>query len=463
MPKIQIAPIILLPTPQACWDYGLEREASIDIPVLSSTSPFKFLKGVQFDTKLFKLSENKALLNKVFNIFGDVTDSIVDEVILEALWEEDVASRPEYQVVRKVTEGGIVVPFLKQGINFGNFSVNLINQAIGNVTLKIAPNWQDSLNFSQSHTWGKPDDIISQLTSQGSAAFQRLTRTINTAQRGAGVSATEAFQDYIDRYQGTNRQKITIPFTLFTRNNFIRDIFLPIMYINYVSSPNTTTEGIGESAEKSLMDFARAVADSSFLPDLVTKQAAAALKAPKSELLNSVDAILKRVGVRFFHGQPPRKFRVSHSSKMFKMKAAVIESFSYNFKGPWVKKEYSGLVGTFGGTIGDQIDRQFGDVYTKNFKFLDYTYPLQCECTLELRETEPWYANDWLDLVSDRIGMSEAVEISLNSSVGGTLGQRIAASAAASIPGVLPDIRRSPNGNNWVPPGETITGIPGLF
>lgn len=470
--SFSLFPTVLLPTPEACWDYGLEREATVDIPLLGSLSPFKFLKGAQFDTKLFKLSEAKALIGQLTgSLFGDEAKSITEEVVLVAQWDEDTTRRPSFGTTLNSAENGILTPSL---ISYsGGPLAELVQQVsnfLGNPVIKIAPNWQDNLSFNQSHTWGKPDDIFSTLGQQGISLLQRATRVINTGTRAAGGGATEAFTDFIDRYQGSNKPKISIPFTLFTRNNFERDILFPLIMLNYMSYPysNSRGNGIKDAANQSaegLVNVMRTITGEKspiqFLFDQETKNQLTNVDT----VAQAFEDVANRVGARFFLGAPPRKFTVNHTAGLFKLKAGVVESFTYNFKGPWVKKEYTGLAGIINSPITDQIDRQIGDAYSKNFSFPpdNHTYPIQCECTLEIRDTEPWFAHDWIDLMTQRLSFQRALEITVSQGVGGTIGQQIAAGAASSLPGVLPDIRRQPNANNWVPPGETFSGIPGLF
>ena len=459
---MQISPIIVLPTAQACWDYGLEREASVDIPLLGSLSPYRFLKGAQFDSKAFKISEAKALGGEITkSIFGPVTKSIVDEVVLQTIWNSDSRNRPEYRVTPRVTDGGLRSYVLQKFPSMWASLQGLLDFAdalLGKITIKIAPNWQDSLNFNQSHTWGKPDDFISQGLQQIGMGAERLTRLISSLQRGGGGASSEAFTDYIDRYQGTQKQKITIPFTLFTRNNFERDIYLPLMYLNYITYPYGTN-GVDQATQQ-MQSFAKTLVNSKTIAEFLSEQQR---NEANQQIDNSGEFIrdaLNQIGVRFYYGQPPNQFIVTHSSGLFKMKKAVVESFNYNFKGPWVKKKYTGAGGIFGADLADRI---VGDAYLKNFNFLDHVYPTQCECTLELRETEPWYANDWIDLIRERIGIEKAIKISIQSSTAASAGAGIAAAALSSGPGILPDLRKEPNGNNWVPPGESVSGISGLI
>lgn len=447
---------ILLPTPQACFDYGLERQASPQIPVLSSLSPFSFLKGAQFESKLFKISEAKALISSVTNLFADATKTNVDEITLTALKDYDTDQRPEFQTVRRTTDGGN-----KVYQQTANRELDIILPIERRSLIQIAANWKDGYNFSQSHTWGKPDDILTTFVEGGASLFRRTTRQINAATRIGNRSSTEAFQDMIDRYQGSSKPTISIPFTLFTRNNFERDIFIPIMLLNFLSYPSASQDGIGTATKEFTENLIGLVDDADETIPFLTRFTNWLKQQDIGGVTQSIDGKLERMGIRFYLGQPPPKFKVEHSSNIFKIKKGVIESFTYNFKGPWVRKEYRGLAGTFAGAVGSQIDRQFGDAYTKNFSLLNQTYPLTCECVLTIRETEPWFSDNWLELIREEIDFETAIDLIANQEISRL--ERIAGAAASSLPGVLPNVRRTPNGNNWVPPGETFTGVSGFL
>jgi hypothetical protein len=454
---------LYLPSVNACWDYGLQRVPKANVPFLSSFGPYKFLRGIQFDSKVFQTSE---LLTYFGSFFGN--SEINDDVILEVVpTSENKINNPERVLTWGTNSSGQRVPNLTSRQADFTGSNNALN--LSKIKIRIAPNWQDNLPVTHSHNWGAPNDMISGLLKQVGGGIRNLSQLVQSARQGGGATDAVYIDSFIDRYQNTNKQKLTIPFTLFTRNNFVLDILLPILWLNSLTYPQITPEterlqedvqGILDGNAEALIRWGNRNVVRRLNPELASG-------IGDRDLSAVVSTFAERVGMRGIYAQPPPQFNVKHTSGLLLFKRACIEEFSYTFKGPWIKQEHEGLLGLAAGVangeIGDVVNRLVNDVYLKKFSFPDRTYPVQAECRITLRELEQVTAEDWMPLIGDLLNTGTALKEVLVNGGNAPVAGVVAAGVLNSLPSVLPNIRKQPSGNNWVPPGESLTGVPGLL
>jgi hypothetical protein len=232
---------VYFPTIESCWDYGIARNAPL-LPFIGSLLPYNFLRGVQFDTKVFKLWEfiaaSKYILNGVFNGLNArneiklVMNNPARLKLLENMFNT-VFARPDIKVT---ADGSTTVNMIPPDFN-KELAKEAINAVYGD-TINIAVDNDSSLEFQVTNKWGGGEDIITQVLQGAATIIQNISegvRTANLVTDNSDGFATVPFSP--KRYQGSDFGDLTINFTLFTRNNFIRDIYIPLLYLKTICVP----------------------------------------------------------------------------------------------------------------------------------------------------------------------------------------------------------------------------------
>jgi hypothetical protein len=259
--------------------------------------------------------------------------------------------------------------------------------------------------------------------------------------------------------------EITVPILLFTKDNFTRDIFKPLMLLIFFSSarsnPDTLSKfkGIYESINEQIKQK---------LTESTSEQTTQTLTDLKDAVVSGIDQINRMVGTKSITVLPPPTFKVYTRNKTINMSRAAITSVSYQFKGPYIKAGYKGLFGQLFGSsglgpnIGDSLDRLLRDEYVKIFNFKEESFPSICEINITLKETDFIDGDEYYkNLMSDSY-----IEILKSDKAETLLSTQIASGIAQNIGVVLPETRGTGDllgGGKWVPPGESLSGIPGFL
>jgi hypothetical protein len=455
---------IFFPTTESCWEFGIQRHPRSMIPILDSLTPYKFLRGVQFDTKVFQLSELLSLLN-IFNkppsseIVLKVTTDLED--VKKALMA--VAPFPKVTKIGNKTSFStdIKTIFTQAQVDAIYTIAKTTYQSLYQYQISILPNWQDSMPaITISHDWGAGDDILTNVMNSVNTMYKNINEI------GRSIGGVRSSIPYIkDRYKSSKLTEFTVPILLFTKDNFVRDIFNPLMALIYFSSARSNDESVSQF--QSILNQAAV-----WLEKKISEEVDARLKQGAVDALEwikgGIDAANAIVGTKSMTVLPPPTWSVSSDDKTINMARAAIVSVSYQFKGPYIKAGYKGLFGQlFGslgpmGDIGASLDRLLRDEYVKIFKFKDNAFPSICEINITLKETAfidgDEYYKKALNMDVGTISISSAAETSTS--------VMIASGIAQNIGVVLPETRGTGDllgGGKWVPPGESLTGIPGFL
>ena len=291
--------------------------------------------------------------------------------------------------------------------------------------MNILPNWNqdDGLEFSHDHEWGKSDDVFSQLLSTvgdivagSSRLIQGVRDAGNSLEGNPNEPRSNIQSDIADTYQRTNRLEVTIPFTLFTRNHFYRDILAPIMLLNFLSHPKRRKL---EEAAKELNNLVDGLV--SRLPDDLQPRDAAGNVQPVNAVGNAekfMNSVLP--GFRVFALDPPSYFNIEHSAGLFSFKNCAVTNFSYKYIGPWItttNHPQDQSVGTNSdGPVAGQNNNLTGSApyrapkqdfwafWRSDTSILDaswskakLTYPIRADCSVTFRMIDPVFADDWLN------------------------------------------------------------------
>ena len=318
----------------------------------------------------------------------------------------------------------------KKKINVSVFDYNGKQESDTLWKMNILPNWdhEKSLDFSHTHEWGRSEDMFTKIAGavggllSGASRFVQRIQSLNAGNNPDALSQIKA--DIAETYQQTNRLELTIPFTLFTKNNFYRDIFYPIMIMNSLSFPRRNTLA---EATKELVGLANGAID------MANKSGEVAGVNPQIKPLNSntapqeVSNFLDNVmpGFRVFSSEPPSYFNIEHSAGLFKFDNCAIINFEYKYLGPWVTttnlpqgSDAEGVRDNEGNFVGAARPQKKDfwkfwktekDILDISWNRVKLTFPLMAECMVTFKVLDPIFSDDWINQLSIYQEMFKAV------------------------------------------------------
>jgi hypothetical protein len=345
---------IYLPSIEACSAYGIPR---VGTHPRSTALRAPFLRGPQFE-KIQIANYNTA------GAGSDDEQTRIDEIKLEFIGNQPykLIFTPEGEIQKASFVGG------KDDVSI--------------LDMLIAPNTTDWVNFTSKHEWEKPGGLITSLfesvTSLISAGNGILTKIANASQAGSGTNLrTEQsiVLDQADAYKSSSSIEFTIPFLLWsagaTADEWIRDIYLPIMLLTAWSYPRRATSLSVEDTNKVLTEAS-------------ANSPAQGSESPTKDIQDAINKIYP--GTRITILDPPSYIRVKHTSGLFTFNRCVISSFNFKYLDPWVKA-------TTGGNLNNMTET-----------LLKKSLPMRAECSLTLRSIEKLYADDWIAMYKQGLG-----------------------------------------------------------
>jgi hypothetical protein len=458
---------VFFPTVESCWDYGIARNAPL-LPFIGSLLPYSFLRGVQFDTKVFKIWEFVESIKK--NGFDIVSASNARNEIklvmnrpaqfiaFQKLYYKLFGVVPE----TKFTADGSIVTSISSP-STPEAAEEAINLGYG-TSINIAVDGDSSLEYEVTNKWGGGEDIITQVLQGGAEIIKNLSemgRTVNQSTTSNDTFATVPFSP--KRYQGSEFGDLTITFTLFTRNNFLRDIYIPLLFLKGVCVPSKFDDkDASELLAQQLERLKNAVVGTQ---DENIKKANEEVQSRLAQI--SAGILNERLKVV----EPPPTFSVEHSSGLFFMEKAGITRFNFKPEGPWVRVEYDGLFGKIFGAAGapnvaTALDRLLQDVYIKFPNYPSGTYPTRVKCSLTLKELNFITKESFTSRENKKIAKILVSTAQIATDPGTLTSAYIAGGIAQSLDVLIPDTKGAGDllsGGKWVPPGESMSGIPGFL
>lgn len=440
-----------LPTEQACNDFKFKRWPSAYSPKKSSSGYFnqlanslidtstpefdgRFLSGPQFENKPANIGQQLGAQYSFGYYNGDTskwfeskTDHAKGQIQSAEMNNTDRTHLANCVIVEILTNSVPKIKNEKSTAN-GNASIITTTYQSGNAPeiigeINILPNLQDEgIGFDHAHSFNKQDDIITNLLSGVAGIFAGATTAV------AAVTAVVAGQvnanarsgvrpvtkiDIADSYQGTDKLSITIPFTLFTKNDFIRDIFGPIMLLNVISHPKRTNVRIAEDLIKILRNGNSLAMEAGFKGALTASQLNVAETAITNGADNALDIFNSIMpGFRIFSSAPPSYVNVRHSTGIFNLKNCAITNFSYRYKGPWVCSDTGNgkdggsenNPGEFANPSGEhrpwwKFWLPKADIMDHDFHKVGVAWPSYADCSITFKSVDPVFADDWASLL----------------------------------------------------------------
>ena len=304
----------------------------------------------------------------------------------------------------------------------------------------IYPNDPDWMTFSHTHIYKEGNFIADAANS-----ILGSVNTLGNAVTGLGsltgaavdpnIANTRRRVDTIDEYQTSEKQSISVPFVLFTKGDFIRDIYRPLMFLTALSYPSRLAEDPLAASGKALVNNLATkgreslgvnnLADIKELPANATEAQKREYNAKKGEntvkeaagksidfmqgganagldfigdLATGANEVLNAGAFRYIIAKRPEFLSVRHASGLFNFKLAVIENFTYTFKGPWIN------------SIGDIINYSPDEsrrasslfntyLHSRGRTPMPYAFPSIAECSMKFKNVEPVFREDYLALM----------------------------------------------------------------
>jgi hypothetical protein len=402
--------VFYFPTIQACQDFGISRTGAHPRKKQTDTQDKNqvadinhFLAGPQFvnngsatgktlnkNKNTMNITKPEDFINESENASNGIASNglvrhSMDEVILEFL-----GNTPYSTVTRR--EGDIVRVSYERSASGGEPEPIAI--------VRIAPNSQDWLELGVDHSWEQPGSILTQIFDtvvEGVSLVNDAIQIYDSIGQGVSPDAGDRYKsardfrfDQSDQYRDTTLPEITIPFTLFTAgggmNNFIRDIYVPVMLLSAWSSPKRSTQPINVERPSENNPLAEGGAS----PEGDEIQSAENASESQADDSRDIDeAALEGLarsfpGFRFAVLDPPSYIRLTHTSGLFRFPNCAITSFKYSYKGPWVHTT--------------QEEQKMPEMAAlKNIGLMtERAYPTIAECSLTFKVLDKFYADDWI-------------------------------------------------------------------
>lgn len=260
--------------------------------------------------------------------------------------------------------------------NGGKYITNIPGQTnintIGSFTIYPAHEDKtgDWLMQSHKHSYSNAEGGITSLINTGLEALGSAESALQLVNAGLGAAATGRLKgndpagnvykrkvDVLDYYQDTEKQSIPIRFNLFTKNNFLNDVYRPIMFLTALGYPKRALKGdlgdiTGDTLKKTIQ-LLKSNENSSYAKFLLeaigklagtddtnsTVSAVNGLADNVSSFVNNLESAVGSFGgigpYRYFISKRPEYLTVRHASGLFYFPIAYINTFTYRFKGPW--------------------------------------------------------------------------------------------------------------------------------
>ena len=437
-------PLIYLPTQKACEEYGVARtptKLSNNFPVsgkdeLSSNDngTFDFINGEQFTNKRNNNSnttdptitkntirnpsteyvkDNKWVFDVLkerrdnsfskdqsagnnFNFTNKQLEVSSNEIVIEVLTNKPYTISPEYGqdgLIRAVYKSGLSE---NSGTSYDAQAFNGPNETVA--VFRVLPEGDEFLKFSHSHDWGEPDGILKKIMNVGVEAGKKLSRASEITSRAGGepIPEQQYRMDINDKYMSSMKPSLNFKFVLFTKNDFINDIFLPIMTLCYYSSPSRTAN-VGENAQVFLNNLMSSQKDvfkdnKELLKDI--QETERKIKEENSNI-NMINRLSP--GVRFLVTDPPPFFRVWHASGLFYYPRMSLNEVSYTFHKPFYNISGEGFANDY--PQEGQTTPGFFEILKNSKRFKDSSFPLYAEVNLNFEGIDPLFFDDFASLM----------------------------------------------------------------
>lgn len=174
--------------------------------------------------------------------------------------------------------------------------------------------------------------------------------------------------DKIGTYTGSEKLSLNIEFKLFTKRDFLRDIFRPLMFLTALSYPKRSLSGGLEREIVKAAQNINTLKNSTNVPSAIRNIAqlldANGVDASQiAKIAGNIESKIAATGglgpYRYFVTKRPEYLSIRHASGLFYFPLAAITQVSYSFEGPWYNTNGEQIPGN--GKIDEAIRLSLSD------------------------------------------------------------------------------------------------------
>lgn len=256
---------------------------------------------------------------------------------------------------------------------------NEVDAAVSNTvgSFTIYPHKHEYLQMSHTHHYSNESgiaDFVNGLLGVvdgldvGLSLFNAATTSALQGREEGIPQKVSRHVDKIGTYTGSEKLNLNIEFKLFTKRDFLRDIFRPLMFLTALSYPKRSLSG---GLEREIIKAAQnlnTLKNSTNVPPAIRNLAqlldANGVDASQiAKIAGNIESKIAATGglgpYRYFVTKRPEYLSIRHASGLFYFPLAAITQVSYNFEGPWYNTNGEQIQGT--GKVDEAIRLSLSD------------------------------------------------------------------------------------------------------
>lgn len=332
----------MLPTEKALSDFGLSR----------------FVRKTDRNNNPFIKYSGEPKINTT-----EQRDHFLNEVILEVFENQPV------KIETSPDAGGI----MRAKMSFGGEKAT---QNIIDSYRILIPSQQ--INIAHQHKWGAGSSFLGDIYNKVNEVLDTgsivLTSATNAAQLAPGgqsnfQSPVSHKTDFQQTYEKSNHPEVQLDFQLFTNNDFINDIYAPLMTLVSYTYPkrinSKDTPQTGGVLEQTI------------------NQAQTVAEKTAGELKEFVSISARQYSLR-----PPCLFNIYHQSGLYTYSNCFCTNVSVNYDGPWYNAD-------------GQDTSNFNIDVPQEYYLNGRTFPSTAKITMSFKSSELMFRDDFT-LISKR-------------------------------------------------------------
>ena len=261
-----------------------------------------------------------------------------------------------------------------------------------------------NIRVDHSHNWkgaGMLGGMISQLTG--------IATKILALKEGLSPFTQGSMINQLAHYESSSPMKIDIPFVLFTYDDPINDILIPIAELCYLTYPFDMSAKAKETVNSIIERGTKWIKEQDIIPKQIPNWI-----EQGGDILSSMYS--------YYRYAVPHYFGVGFSNKTFQISPAVVTGMRVSYHGPWVGKAAepdNGILPILDAMnqVGTERMANLSRVSTDREKRMgksmydDSGYPSYATVTLSFMSLEPAFAQDfWVPFINDQVSVTSSME-----------------------------------------------------